>query len=429
MPPEQRHTIGSIRLHCSARSRTGRISDATKEANRRNDEISEWCRDSLPALLQEVFDQVSSSVGERIITLDALHLDMGDVAPRDLSSRLRDVLVLELKQAVEKLLRRELLETPMTGELFKGNGHLLASENSLSGQNDGFQNTDAFLGIISDYLDSGVTPWNALDLSPQEWAAKLATLLNEQQTSAALLDLLQRRKSVLAVKRLRSLMHGLSCKNQGIEDALGRLALQDAEDHIFRKEKEGDNGEDIEIVQAHSDTADACEQKYFLNNSGLILLSPLIPHFFKNRALLGKQGKFLGQEAQAKAVCLLFRISNPECDHLLDGDMLLPKILCGWPMTDPVSLFESTAEKLEEDRQEMHRILEAVISQWKTLGNASPATLVSTFIRRNGVLNVGDELHLHVEEQNLDLLLRSLPWPLSSIKTPWMEIPLQVHWL
>mgnify|MGYP003623780974 CR=1 FL=1 len=78
---------------------------------------------------------------------------------------------------------------------------------------------------------------------------------------------------------------------------------------------------------------------------------------------------------------------------------------------------------------EIHCLLRAAVNQWGEPADVGEESLVKMFLRRKGERILNGEARRRVEPSPLDLLLRSLPWPLNSVQTPWMKELLQVDWL
>jgi hypothetical protein len=83
----------------------------------------------------------------------------------------------------------------------------------------------------------------------------------------------------------------------------------------------------------------------------------------------------------------------------------------------------------DAERSEAEALLRSVVTHWKRLGATSPAGLREGFLTRPGRLErQGETWRLRVERRGIDVLLDSLPWPLSRVQTPFMAAPLAVDW-
>jgi len=160
----------------------------------------------------------------------------------------------------------------------------------------------------------------------------------------------------------------------------------------------------------------------YINNAGLVLLHPFLTRFFE---ILGisKEEEFLQPE---RALSLLYYLTTGQT-KIPEYELVLPKVLCEFPLLMPVSAdFKIT----ENEKNEASALLEAVIKHWEVLRNTTPDGLRGTFLLRPGKLSQkedGDWL-LHVESRTFDVLLEHLPWGISMIKLPWMKNMLWVEW-
>jgi hypothetical protein len=103
--------------------------------------------------------------------------------------------------------------------------------------------------------------------------------------------------------------------------------------------------------------------------------------------------------------------------------------LCGYP------LHESLANELvlnDDERNEAGDLLTQIISLWKmkdTPVNNTIDGLRQSFLQREGkIVRQEKDWHLQVEQKPYDMVLSSLPWTISIIKTNWMEGKLWVEW-
>ncbi|MBL7826232.1 MAG: hypothetical protein JNJ57_06335 [Saprospiraceae bacterium] len=163
---------------------------------------------------------------------------------------------------------------------------------------------------------------------------------------------------------------------------------------------------------------------WYLDGAGVVLLHPFLSAFFQRLGLV-KNGAFTIEERRQKAVLLIHYLmsgaTNPS-----ESELLLPKILCGVPMHQPVD----TGLKLKKkELAEAEALLSVVIEHWGVLGNASPEALREGFLSRAGKLeNHALGRQLKIERQTLDLLLDQLPWGIGMIRLPWMPELIIVEW-
>lgn len=174
----------------------------------------------------------------------------------------------------------------------------------------------------------------------------------------------------------------------------------------------------IEKIHA-KETADGI----YINNAGLVLLHPFLLRFFETLGI-SKEEEILLPE---RALSLLYYLTTGQT-KIPEYELVLPKILCEFPLLMPVPAdFKIT----ENETNEASALLEAVIKHWEVLRNTTPDGLRGTFLLRPGKLTRkedGDWL-LQVESRTFDVLLEHLPWGISMIKLPWMKNMLWVEWI
>ena len=160
----------------------------------------------------------------------------------------------------------------------------------------------------------------------------------------------------------------------------------------------------------------------YINNAGLVLLHPFLPRFFETLGI-SKEEEIHQPE---RALSLLYYLTTGQ-SKIPEYELVLPKILCEFPLLMPVPAdFKIT----ENEINEASALLEAVIEHWEVLRNTTPDGLRGTFLLRPGKLSQkedGDWL-LQVESRTFDVLLEHLPWGISMIKLPWMKNMLWVEW-
>jgi hypothetical protein len=141
--------------------------------------------------------------------------------------------------------------------------------------------------------------------------------------------------------------------------------------------------------------------KVFIRNAGLVLTAPFLPAFFSNLGYV-VEGRFVDTNHQRRAARLLQEFL-PEFDRS-EAEMPLNKLLCGLSMDEP-------------------------IPHWRVLKDTSVDGFKTSFFEREGVLEQGDrQWLLRIKRESVDVLLDTLPWPISMIKHKWMEHPIMVEW-
>jgi len=160
----------------------------------------------------------------------------------------------------------------------------------------------------------------------------------------------------------------------------------------------------------------------YIENAGLVLLHPFLPQFFA--ALdIAAEDELLQPE---RALCLLHFLTTGQ-SMAPEYALILPKILCNMPLLTPV---ETNLKLTDTETAEAVALLEAVIRHWDVLRNTSPDGLRGAFLLRPGKVSVRDDGDwlLQIEPSSVDILMDQLPWGISMIKLPWMDMMLWVEW-
>ncbi|MDX6692884.1 MAG: hypothetical protein QOF02_487 [Blastocatellia bacterium] len=181
--------------------------------------------------------------------------------------------------------------------------------------------------------------------------------------------------------------------------------------------------------QEPEDKQDEPGEVIYINNAGLVLTSPFLPHLFQTLNLLREDEtgrvRLRDAEAVSRAAHLL--------QYLVDGKtdtpeplLVLNKIMCGVPTATPV---ERAIVITEQERDLCERLLKAMIANWTIISNTSIAGLRETFLQREGKLELSsDGWRLRVQRRTLDVLIDQIPWSISIVFHNWMPQPLSVNW-
>ncbi len=165
-------------------------------------------------------------------------------------------------------------------------------------------------------------------------------------------------------------------------------------------------------------------EEIYIYNSGLVLLWPFLPRFFKTLKLI-QQGNFINSESAQQAILILQYLVD-ETTEIPEYVLPLNKILCGMDLLEPIT---ANLEITEQQRDECEHLLSMVISNWSILKNTSIKGFRRAFLQRKGILKVRDRSWmLQVEEETYDILFDRLPWSISVVKLPWMKEMLFVEW-
>jgi hypothetical protein len=176
---------------------------------------------------------------------------------------------------------------------------------------------------------------------------------------------------------------------------------------------------------ANDEEPDENIPRFYISNSGLILIAQYLPAFFNVLGLL-EQGSFSNTQQRIKAVFLLHYMCTGE-EKVPEHILPLNKLLCGLPMDETLPSFVSLSE---EEKIECMELLQEVIYNWERLGQSSADSFREAFLNRDGILWY-DDVHgwkLQVERRGYDVLLDSLPWSYKQIKLSWMEHIINTEW-
>jgi hypothetical protein len=168
----------------------------------------------------------------------------------------------------------------------------------------------------------------------------------------------------------------------------------------------------------------------YIQNAGLVLTNPLLPHLFQALDMLrksedGKTFHWKDPECVSRAVHLL--------QYLVDGRtsapepmLVLNKVLCG---VEPGTPIERELTPTDKELATCEQLLTSLIGNWKSISNTSIAGLRETFLQRQGRLHLTPEgWRLLVQRRTLDLLVDQLPWSISIVSHRWMPKPVYVTW-
>jgi len=167
------------------------------------------------------------------------------------------------------------------------------------------------------------------------------------------------------------------------------------------------------------------EDGIYIGNAGLVLLHPFLSSFMSELGLADNAGRWHDPVSQERG-CWLTQYLVGGQTELEEPDIVLNKLLCGYPVDQPV---ERYWEPSATEQAETQRLLEQVITYWTALKNTSVEGLRANFLQRAGKLQRrGDVWLLQVEQKTWDVLLGMLPWGIGQIKNQWMEERLVVEW-
>lgn len=215
-------------------------------------------------------------------------------------------------------------------------------------------------------------------------------------------------------------------ENQEVDEDTGSLSDHRAESTTPRKMlKPTADPADMISEGASEMFRKELEEGIFINNAGLILTHPFLTHFFSALELISEEN-FISSVHQQRAVCL--------CQHLVTGqetfaeyELLLPKILCGWPAEETL---DSSISITPRERKESIELLLSLIEHWGVLKNTDEAGLRESFLQREGKVSRSQGgLSIKVAQETQDILLTRLPWGLNMIRLPWLPEMLGTEWV
>lgn len=164
---------------------------------------------------------------------------------------------------------------------------------------------------------------------------------------------------------------------------------------------------------------------YYIKNAGLILLHPLLPHFF-GRVGLTEKNQFIHQAARHRAAHLLQYLVDGRQEHP-EQELTLNKILCDIPVQETLPL-QITLTEIESATA--GQLMDVLRQQWEKLKNTSVEGIRVSFLQRDGALTpLQDEWKMRVEQKGIDVLLQYLPWSWRLVRLPWMSKTLYTEWI
>jgi len=188
--------------------------------------------------------------------------------------------------------------------------------------------------------------------------------------------------------------------------------------------KKRDNSLDAFYSAADDLSSKAASDAVYIENAGQVLLWPYLKHYFSALKVI-KNDCFMAETERMRAVHLLQYLATGQ-QKSPEYQLLLNKILCGWPVAQALDdgIILSKAEELESEQ-----LLLTLVSHWSALKNTSIEGLRSSFMQRNGkLMQTESGWRLSIERTAHDILLEQLPWTLSIIRLSWMDQPLFVDW-
>jgi len=135
-----------------------------------------------------------------------------------------------------------------------------------------------------------------------------------------------------------------------------------------------------------------------------------------------KEKRFIEDAACQRAIWLLQYIASGR-NEVAEEELLLNKLLCGWPLADPV---DPACFPGQESLQAADIMLEKWIKDWKKDRTFSLSWFRGSFLQREGVLirRHDENWQLNVENKTEDIIIDKP----SVIRYSWMPELLFVQW-
>lgn len=165
---------------------------------------------------------------------------------------------------------------------------------------------------------------------------------------------------------------------------------------------------------------------FMVENAGLVLFSPYLPRLFSMLNFMTADSKhFLSKETQQRGIFVLQSLLSDETEHP-ESDLLLNKLLVGYPMSDPLP---RTLELTDKEKKTVSDLLRAVLQNWDKMRNTSVQGFRDTFLVRRGTLKeMESRWVLTVEERPYDILLDCIPWNFKNLRYQHTDKLLEVIW-
>jgi len=166
-------------------------------------------------------------------------------------------------------------------------------------------------------------------------------------------------------------------------------------------------------------------ESIYVFNSGLVILHPFFPIFFKALNLLDDNDQFISRKAQMRAAVLLYYLQCGRSDYK-EWEMPLNKLLCGLNLGD---LIPDHIKLTDQELEESNGLLNSIIEYWTALRGCTIEALQTTFLMREGKLRLNENTWvIQIERSGVDILVDRLPWGIGTFKLPWLKEFISVEW-
>ncbi|MBS8226338.1 contractile injection system tape measure protein [Vannielia litorea] len=157
--------------------------------------------------------------------------------------------------------------------------------------------------------------------------------------------------------------------------------------------------------------------------AGVVLLWPFLARFFDGLGL-SEEGRFRGPAARWRGALLVQHLATGQGLEP-QGDMALPKVLCGLP---PEEILPEGQDLSPAEDDLAQGLIGAVLGHLAARVSLSPEALRGNYLARAGHLDLGPSPGLSVAHRPWDALLAALPWPMGVVSLPSMKRPLPIAW-
>lgn len=162
-----------------------------------------------------------------------------------------------------------------------------------------------------------------------------------------------------------------------------------------------------------------------VNNAGLVLFYAYFPRLFSRQQWLDAEKNIKPKCLHVAAKSLAYLCSGKST--IADHQATIIKVLLGLNIEDVLLVDKQTLSP--ELIEELNSLTTSFIAHWQTLGNTSITGFRGSFIKREAILKAfNNTWQMTVERQAIDVLIESLPFSISTVKLPWMTLPLHLTW-
>lgn len=161
--------------------------------------------------------------------------------------------------------------------------------------------------------------------------------------------------------------------------------------------------------------------------AGLILLWGGLGTLFRRLGYV--EGRlFIDTSYQERAIHLLHFAATGTTNDLQENQLVLAKLLCGWPI---YRVINPIGELDEQEQLAVDDLLQHYLTSWLPQRRFSPKWLRESFLQRSGKLTIqGRQAKLSVDRAAQDVLLDAHPppWGIGLARLAWMEGMLITEW-